>query len=105
MHMTRFLAGKTIIVTGASRGIGREIALRCATDGEVYCGYIWRTLYRRCSLTRVIQSQAVLSLMKCFCGSAASLIWRIMPITLMRRHLPKICILIDCPLIDFPGNE
>ncbi len=27
------LAGKTIIVTGASRGIGREIALKCAADG------------------------------------------------------------------------
>lgn len=27
------LSGKTIIVTGASRGIGRAIALRCAEDG------------------------------------------------------------------------
>lgn len=27
------LAGKTIFITGASRGIGREIALRCARDG------------------------------------------------------------------------
>lgn len=27
------LAGKTILITGASRGIGREIALRCAGDG------------------------------------------------------------------------
>jgi len=27
------LQGKTIIVTGSSRGIGREIALRCAADG------------------------------------------------------------------------
>jgi len=27
------LSGKTIFITGASRGIGREIALRCARDG------------------------------------------------------------------------
>ncbi len=27
------LHGKTILITGASRGIGREIALRCAADG------------------------------------------------------------------------
>ena len=27
------LRGKTIFITGASRGIGREIALRCARDG------------------------------------------------------------------------
>ena len=27
------LQGKTIIITGASRGIGREIALTCAKDG------------------------------------------------------------------------
>ncbi len=27
------LSGKTIIISGASRGIGREIALRCAADG------------------------------------------------------------------------
>lgn len=27
------LNGKTIVITGASRGIGREIALRCAADG------------------------------------------------------------------------
>jgi citronellol/citronellal dehydrogenase len=27
------LAGKTIFITGASRGIGREIALKCAQDG------------------------------------------------------------------------
>lgn len=27
------LAGKTIFITGSSRGIGREIALRCARDG------------------------------------------------------------------------
>jgi citronellol/citronellal dehydrogenase len=27
------LKGKTIVITGASRGIGREIALRCARDG------------------------------------------------------------------------
>ncbi len=27
------LTGKTIIITGSSRGIGREIALRCARDG------------------------------------------------------------------------
>ncbi len=27
------LKGKTIIITGASRGIGREIAIRCAMDG------------------------------------------------------------------------
>src|SRR4051794_4878243 len=27
------LNGKTIFITGASRGIGREIALKCARDG------------------------------------------------------------------------
>jgi citronellol/citronellal dehydrogenase len=27
------LQGKTIFITGASRGIGRAIALRCARDG------------------------------------------------------------------------
>ena len=27
------LKGKTIFITGASRGIGREIALKCAADG------------------------------------------------------------------------
>lgn len=31
--MSQTLAGKTIVITGASRGIGREIALRCARDG------------------------------------------------------------------------
>src|SRR5580658_6397908 len=27
------LAGRTIVITGSSRGIGRAIALRCAADG------------------------------------------------------------------------
>ena len=27
------LSGKTVFITGASRGIGRQIALRCASDG------------------------------------------------------------------------
>lgn len=31
--MTRDLAGKVLFITGASRGIGREIALRAAADG------------------------------------------------------------------------
>jgi NAD(P)-dependent dehydrogenase (short-subunit alcohol dehydrogenase family) len=29
----RKLAGRTIFITGASRGIGKEIALKCAADG------------------------------------------------------------------------
>ena len=29
----RHLAGKTIFISGASRGIGKAIALRCARDG------------------------------------------------------------------------
>ena len=31
--MTKSLDGKSIIVTGAGRGIGREIALLCASEG------------------------------------------------------------------------
>ena len=31
--VTTPLKGKTVFITGASRGIGREIALRCARDG------------------------------------------------------------------------
>ena len=31
--MTRSLAGKTVFITGSSRGIGEAIALRCAEDG------------------------------------------------------------------------
>ena len=27
------LKGRTLFITGATRGIGREIALRCARDG------------------------------------------------------------------------
>ncbi|OQR70323.1 hydroxysteroid dehydrogenase protein 2-like [Tropilaelaps mercedesae] len=33
MMNTGKLAGKTIFITGASRGIGKEIALKCAKDG------------------------------------------------------------------------
>ena len=29
----RKLAGKTVFITGASRGIGKAIALKCARDG------------------------------------------------------------------------
>lgn len=31
--MNRKLAGRTILITGASRGIGKEIALKAARDG------------------------------------------------------------------------
>src|SRR5437763_16257778 len=31
--MTKSLEGKSIVVTGAGRGIGRGIALRCAAEG------------------------------------------------------------------------
>ncbi|MBV5336436.1 SDR family NAD(P)-dependent oxidoreductase, partial [bacterium] len=33
MSETRSLAGKTLFITGASRGIGKAIALRAARDG------------------------------------------------------------------------
>jgi len=33
--MTRSLAGKTLFITGASRGIGLAIARRAAQDAEV----------------------------------------------------------------------
>src|SRR5512147_1779200 len=33
VSMTRTLAGKTVFITGASRGIGLAIATRCAADG------------------------------------------------------------------------
>ena len=33
MASTKSLDGKSIIVTGAGRGIGREIALLCAVEG------------------------------------------------------------------------
>ncbi len=33
--MTKTLAGKSLFITGASRGIGREIALRAARDGAM----------------------------------------------------------------------
>ena len=31
--MFRKLAGKTVYITGASRGIGEKIGLKCAQDG------------------------------------------------------------------------
>ncbi|MBE2210370.1 MAG: SDR family NAD(P)-dependent oxidoreductase, partial [Xanthomonadaceae bacterium] len=33
MRIVSTLSGKTIFITGASRGIGRAIALRCASAG------------------------------------------------------------------------
>ena len=33
LHFSRKLAGKTVFITGASRGIGKAIALKCAKDG------------------------------------------------------------------------
>uniref|UniRef100_A0AC34FI25 SDR family NAD(P)-dependent oxidoreductase n=2 Tax=unclassified Panagrolaimus TaxID=2684985 RepID=A0AC34FI25_9BILA len=33
MHNTGKFAGKTILITGASRGIGKEVGLKLAKDG------------------------------------------------------------------------
>lgn len=33
IYVTRLLAGKTLFITGASRGIGKAIALKAAKDG------------------------------------------------------------------------
>ncbi len=33
LYQLRKLAGLTVFITGASRGIGKAIALKCASDG------------------------------------------------------------------------
>ena len=63
----RKLTGKTIFITGASRGIGKAIALRCAQDGANIV-VAAKTADPHPKLPGTIYSAAEESMSSCFCN-------------------------------------